>query len=456
MSFYKDFIWVYILNSEINKGVIIIDYNKQIEKISNYFKSNEKTIDNFKVGVELEHFVIDKDSLKTISFYGENGVGETLRELESMGYNATYEGQYILGLNKGKKFITLEPGSQFELSIEATINIKELENEYLDFMEDIIPILEKKNQGLMSTGYHPVTKIDEIRLLPKKRYDYMFNYFKTRGTHAHNMMKGTCALQVSLDYKSEEDYRRKFRVTNALSPVLYALFENAYYFEGEVCVRHNTRAYIWENTDTDRSGVVEGALDKDFSYKRYAEYILNRPPIFIYQDGKEVYTGNQKIKDVFDPDNYKVEELEHLLTMFFPDIRTKKYLEIRMMDAVPYNLNFSVIALLKGLIYSEDNLDTLYDYTKDISIEDVNNAKTDMMKKGLDAKLKGESLLDIGKYLVKLAKKGLPDDEVHYLYPLEEMLDNGKNPYEITKDNSKFGKKEALQWCLLNNIVVNK
>ena len=322
MSFYKDFIWVYILNSEINKGVIIIDYNKQIEKISNYFKSNEKTIDNFKVGVELEHFVIDKDSLKTISFYGENGVGETLRELESMGYNATYEGQYILGLNKGKKFITLEPGSQFELSIEATINIKELENEYLDFMEDIIPILEKKNQGLMSTGYHPVTKIDEIRLLPKKRYDYMFNYFKTRGTHAHNMMKGTCALQVSLDYKSEEDYRRKFRVTNALSPVLYAIFENAYYFEGEVCGRHNSRAYIWENTDTDRSGVVEGALDKDFSYKRYAEYILNRPPIFIYQDGKEVYTGNQKIKDVFDPDNYKVEEYQMLLiTRLFPNNR---------------------------------------------------------------------------------------------------------------------------------------
>lgn len=433
-----------------------MDYNRQIEEISNYFKSHEKTIDNFKIGIELEHFVIDKDSLRTISYYGENGVAETLKELESIGYNAYYEGQYVLGLNKGKKTITLEPGSQFELSIDATIDIKELEDEYLDFMNDIIPILEKKNQGLMATGYHPTTKIDEIKLLPKQRYDYMFNYFKSRGTHAHNMMKGTCALQVSLDYSSEEDYQKKFKVTNALSPVLYALFENAYYFEGEVAKRHNTRAYIWENTDTDRSGVADGALDEGFGYGKYAEYILNKPPIFIYNEGKEVYTGDQKVRDLFNPEDYTTEEIEHMLTMFFPDVRTKKYVEIRMMDAVPYNLNFSVIALLKGLIYNDANLEKLYTYVKDIKIEDVNKAKEYMMSEGLKAELKGENLLDIGKYLVKLAKEGLSDDEVHYIYPLEEMLNNGKNPYEITKENSKYGKKEALQWCLLNDLVVNK
>ncbi|NLY46993.1 MAG: glutamate--cysteine ligase [Tissierella sp.] len=433
-----------------------MDYKRQVEEISSYFKSNEKTIDNFKIGVELEHFVIDKDTLKTISYYGKNGVAESLKDLESKGYKGSYEGQYILGLKKGKKTITLEPGSQLELSIDATIDIKELEDEYLDFMNDIIPILEKKNQGLMATGYHPVTKIDEIKLLPKQRYDYMFNYFKTRGTHAHNMMKGTCALQVSLDFSSEEDYHKKFRVANALSPVLYALFENAYYFEGEVAQRHNTRAHIWVNTDTDRSGVPREAMDEGFGYKEYAEYILNKPPIFINQGGKEVYTGNQKVRDLFNPDNYTIEDLEHMLTMFFPDVRTKKYVEIRMMDSVPYNLNFSVIALLKGLIYNDDNLDNLYEYTKEITIEDIDKAKEEMMSKGLKAELKGKSLLDIGKYMVELSKGALSEDEVHYINPLEEMLNNGKNPYEITKERSKYGKKEALQWCLLNDLVVNK
>lgn len=435
-----------------------MDYSRQVSEISNYFRSHEKTKDAFKIGVELEHFIVDLDSLRTISYYGENGVAETLKELETFGYEGIYEGEYILGLKKDKKTVTLEPGSQFELSIDASINIKDLEDEYLDFLKDVLPILEKKNQGLLTTGYHPVTKIDEIKLLPKKRYDYMFNYFKTRGSHAHNMMKGTCALQVALDYSSEEDYRKKFRVTNALSPVLYTLFENAYYFENEVSEIHNIRAFIWENCDTDRSGIAEGALDEDFGYDKYAEYILNRPPIFIKREGegKEVYTGAKKVRELFDPDNYRVEELEHILTMFFPDVRTKKYLEIRMMDSIPYNLNFSVIALLKGLIYDEENLDRLYNKSLELDIEEVCECRREMMTKGLKANLKGRSILEIGKELAVLAKKGLPEDERKYLKPLEEMLAKGKNPYEITKERAVNGKKEALQWCLLNNLVVDR
>lgn len=433
-----------------------MEYRRQIEEIINYFKENEKTVDEYKIGVEFEHFVIDLDTYKTVSYYGKNGVAETLKDLENIGYEGSYEGEYILGLNKGNKNVTLEPGSQLELSINASKHIKELEKEYLEFLDDIIPILESKNQGLLATGYHPVTKIDEITLLPKQRYDFMFNYFKTRGTHAHNMMKGTSALQVALDFKSEEDYKKKFQITNALSPVLYAIFENAYYFEGEPSKMHNIRAHIWENCDSHRSGVAEGALDSDFGYEKYAEYILNRPPIFINEEGKEVFTGSKLVKDIFNPDNYKVEELEHLLTMFFPDVRTKKYVEIRMMDSIPYPLNFSAMALLTGMLYNEDNVDTLYDYIKDIDIEDVNKTKQEMKDIGLEAKLNGKSLLEIGKYLIEIAKKGLSQEDVAYLKPLEDLLNQGKSPYEVTKERAKEGKKESLDWCLLNNLVGGK
>src|SRR5699024_2914914 len=328
----------------------------------------------YKIGAEFEHFVIDLDSYKTISYYGTNGVAETLEDLTKIGYKGTYEDGYNLELKKGKKNITLEPGSQLEMSVDASKYIKELEEEYLEFLSDIIPVLKKKNQGLIATGYHPVTKIDEITLLPKQRYDFMFNYFKTRGSHAHNMMKGTASLQVALDFKSEEDYIKKFRIANVLSPLLFSIFENSYYFEGKESKKHNMRSYIWENCDTDRSGIVEGALEEDFGYKKYAEYILNRPPIFINKDGKEIFTNKKKVKKVFNPEEFTREELEHLLTMFFPDVRTKGYVEIRMMDAVPYPLNFSAIALLKGLLYNDENLEELYDYTKDISIEDINKA----------------------------------------------------------------------------------
>ena len=210
----------------------------------------------------------------------------------------------------------------------------------------------------------------------------MFNYFKDKGVHAHNMMKGTASLQLAFDYSSEEDYIKKFKVTNALSPVVYALFDNAYYFEGRPWGRHNLRAHIWENCDRDRSGIVDSAFDDDFGYRKYAEYILNGPPIFM-DNGRDMYfTGSKPYKEMFNPEDYSIEELEHVLTMFFPDVRTKKYVEIRMMDAVPYPLNLSAMALWKGILYDEDNLNQAYNCIKDINMEHMDKAKESIIEKG--------------------------------------------------------------------------
>ena len=432
--------------------MVKFDYKRQIEEIVNYIKSGE-TLD-YKVGIEFEHFIIDKDSLKTVSYYGEKGVEETLGDLVNKGWTPEGEGQYVLGLKKGKKTISLEPGSQLEISVEMQTCIEILEKEYLDFLKDLIPILESKNQKLIALGYHPVSKIDEIRILPKERYDHMYTYFKSRGSHAHNMMKGTASVQVTIDYKDHKDYERKFRIANALSPIFYAMFENAYFFEGEETQIHNIRSFIWENCDKDRSGIVQGALDnEDFSYEKYAEYILNRPPIFEIKDGKIIASGNKKTKDLFNPEDYKIEELDHLLTMFFPDVRTKRYIEIRMFDAVPYPLNFSIVALIKGLFYDENNLDILYDYSRKISMEDIEEVRKEMKAFGLGAKLKDKFLLEIARDLSKLAKEGLDEKEKDYLLPLDAMLEDGLNPYLITGQNEGEDRKEAISWSILNNVL---
>lgn len=430
-----------------------MDYNKQIEEITNHFKNSEKNVEDFRIGVEFEHFVIDKDTMKTISYYGENGIAETLKDLEKGGWKGSYEGEYILGLDKGIKTITLEPGSQFEFSMVAQKKIEDIEKEYLEFLEEIMPILEKKNQGLISTGYHPNMKIEDIKILPKKRYDLMFNYFKTKGSHAHNMMKGTGALQVSLDYKSEEDYIKKFRVANVLSPVLHALFDNSFYFEGGKWDKYNLRTHIWNNCDNDRSGIVTGALEEDFNYGKYAEYVLNIPPIFTMRGKEVVPTGDKKMKEIFDPADYTVEELEHLLTMVFPDVRTKRYVEIRMIDSLPYPLNLGAVALLTGIFYSEENLNKIDKYLEDINIEDVRKSKLDIIESGLEGKLGDKTVLEIGRYLVELAKEGLTEDEIRYILPLENMIDKDENPYGITKKKYELGRKESLNWCLLNNSI---
>ena len=422
-----------------------MDYNKQVQEIVNHFKISEKNVEEFKIGVEFEHFVIDKDTMKTISYYGENGIGETLKDLEKNGWEGIYEDEYILGLNKGIMTITLEPGSQFEFSMVAQKNIGDIERVYLEFLGELIPILEKKNQRLISTGYHPNMKIDDIKLLPKKRYDLMFNYFKTRGSHAHNMMKGTAALQVSLDYKSEEDYIKKFRVANKLSPVLYAIFDNSYYFEGDKWSKYNLRTHVWNNCDSGRAGTVTGALDKNFTYRKYAEYVLNTIPIFTMKGEKVVPTGKDKMKDVFNPDDYEVDELEHLLTMVFPDVRTKRYIEVRMIDSLPYPLNLGAVALLTGIIYSEENLNKIDEYLQNIDVEDIEKSKLDIIENGLKGKLGDRTVLEIGRYLVQLAKEGLPNDEIKYILPLEEMINKGENPYEWTRKN------ESADWCIFKN-----
>ena len=430
-----------------------MDYNKQVKEIVKYFKDNEKDKKDFKIGIECEHFVIDKDSLETISYYGEGGVEETLKELELNGWKGSYEGQYLLGLNNDNKVITLEPGSQLEFSVKPHKDIRDIEIEYLNFLKEIIPILERKNQALITIGYHPKTKIDNIRILPKKRYSYMFEYFKDKGTHAHNMMKGTASLQLAFDYSSEKDYIKKFKIANALSPVIYAMFDNAFYFEGRKWGKYNLRSYIWENCDKDRSGIVDGTFDRDFGYERYAEYILNVPPILIDNSRDVYFTGDKTYKELFNPENYSMEELEHVLTMVFPDVRTKKYVEIRMMDAVPYPLNLAAIALWKGILYDENNLNMVYNYIKDINMGDTNKSKDDIAKKGLDGKLGDATVHEIGKWLVDISKTGLNNNEIKYILPLEKMIKDKINPYKIIEKKDYLGKKEAIEGCILNNLI---
>lgn len=430
-----------------------MDYYKQINEIVEYFRSHEKAEEDFKIGIEFEHFVIDKDTLKTVSYYGKGGVEETLKDLEAQGWEGSYEGDYLLGLSNKDKVITLEPGSQLEFSVKPQENIWDIEKEYMEFLEEIIPILDRKNQGLIAIGYHPETRINEIKILPKQRYSYMFEYFKDKGIHAHNMMKGTASLQVAIDFKSEEDYIKKFRIANALSPVLYAMFDNGFYFEGKRWGKHNLRAYIWENCDKDRSGVVNEAFDDDFGYKKYAEYILNGPPIFI-DDGEKMYsTGDKLVKEIFDPENYTIEELEHILTMFFPDVRTKKYIEIRMIDAIPYPLNLAAVALIKGILYDEENLNKIYEYIEDINAVDIEKIKTSIFNKGINGEFKDRSIYEICRMIVEMAKTSLSLDEKKYILPLEKMVNDIKNPYEIIKEREHLGKKEAINWCILNYLA---
>ncbi len=423
---------------------------KAREQIINYFKNGETSIDKFNIGAEFEHFVIYNDTLKTVSYYGEGGVGESIAQIcEMFRGKPLMDDEYILGFSTDDFSVSTEPGSQFELSISPQKTITDLEKIYLTFMNAVLPIFEKKNQSLICLGYHPRTKIDEIKILPKKRYGYMYEHFKSKGKMAHNMMKGSASIQVAIDYIDEADFKDKYFLGSAISPILYTLFENSPIFESELYEKHNLRQKIWENTDSDRSGVLKIAFDEDLSYGKYADFILNTTPIFLEKDGILKSAENKKLSEIFTDEDGE-DLIFHALSIVFPDLRLKSYLEFRMFDSVKYDLNFSAVALIKGLFYSEENISKLKETFGKANYDTVTKAKEESEEKGLETFYMGKTFLDHARDFIEMAKNSLDEREVKYLVPLENLINQSLTP------NDKFFKElknNSPEELLRKNIV---
>lgn len=431
-----------------------MDYQQQLDEFETYFKSSEKKEGVEAVGLEVEHFVIDSNTLKTISYSNEDGIEKILTQLVAkQGWQGTKEGEHLIQANKEGAVITLEPGGQLEISIEPEEKITELEDRYYQFLKELLPILNQNDQLLVTAGYQIESKISEIEWNPKQRYKIMSEYLNKRGKYAHNMMKGTASIQVALDYINEEDFIKKFRIANTLAPVVAALFDNAAFFEGTEYKDYNIRTAIWSNCDSDRCGTIKEAFNEDFNYRKYAEYILNRPPILLKQDSGFISTGQKTCREIFKTKNLNKKKLEHVLTMFFPDVRAKNFIEIRMMDSLPPKLNFAAVAFWKGLLYDDDNLEKAYELITDITYEEVQQVREDVVKKGLAAKLGDYKVLELGKKLLQWAKKGLSEVEKEYLTSIEKLLRANKTPMEKTKEKLAKGlsKREAMDWLILNS-----
>lgn len=424
-----------------------MNYYGQIKALVDHFKAGEKAESDFKIGMEMEHFIVNKDTLEAVPFLGEKGIESILEKLLAKKWQGEYEGNYLLRLYKKEASITLEPGAQLEISIMPCQKLAEIEKIYIDFLEDVLPILDKNNYLLLACAYQPQTKIKDISLLPKKRYTYMYNYLQKKGKLAADMMKGTASLQVNLDYKDEKDYRQKVQIAYYLSPIIYAIFDNGPFFAGKSWSKPSIRAKIWDNCDQSRCGLIPELWQEDYAYESYAKFLLNTAAIITKKNEKLIYTEDKLIKDIYDPNNFNLAETNHLLSMVFPDIRTKQFIEIRMGDSLPYPYNLAYVALWQGLLYDQNNLTYLASKVKSFNLYKYNKIKEDINQNGLQAKIEKQSVLDFFKSLVTLAKKGLNNKDKKYLQPLTKIL---IPPKLHTLNNLNKGKKEALSWCRLS------
>lgn len=386
-------------------------YDINLKKFVDYFKNGIKQKEDKTLGVELEHFIV-KENMESVDYYEEHGVRYILEKLSPFFDEKVYKDGNLIGLSKNKSNISLEPASQLEISIGPFIKIADILEEYNYFLLKITPILKELNYKLVYSGYQPKSKVDNLNLIPKKRYEYMLDYFSSVGNHGKNMMKGSASTQVSVDYFSEEDFKNKFRLANIFSPLISLMTDNTFIFEGEEYKKNCIRVEIWNDVDKDRSMVVKDALNKDFGFEDYAKYILDAPAILIEDEqGNSIYTKDKKIKDIYKNKEITKKDIEHLISMFFPDVRLKNYVEIRMADCMPMYYALSYAAIIKGIFYNEGAIKYFLDKFSFVRNEDVIKAKKEIIQNGYEAKVYGMYASDIIMEMIEIAKENLHEEE---------------------------------------------
>lgn len=393
---------------------------KNNSKYLGYFKNAEKKREDRLIGGEYEHFILGENYQWTS--YEE--VVDIIRDLIEGNWEPDFVDGILLGAHAYGVHITLEPGSQFELSIEPQKTVAELEKLYLRAMEDVLEVVERKGKKIYALGYQPMASLDDIYLIDKKRYHHMFSYFGKKGPYAHNMMKASAATQIAVDFVSEEDFRELYQLMIRMGPFISLIFDHSPLFEGKLREDHLFRTRIWMNLDDQRAGHVEGTFKEDFGYQDYVDHILGMEPILMVDDqGETSFSDDKKAKELL-PESFNLEMWEHVLSMGFFDVRAKHYLEIRMMDSVPYPLNMAQTALIKAIAYGASR-PTFVEKFSSMTEEELNKLKEDIIKKGFEAEYRGESVLDIARWIIDLASK---EEEGHYLNEVERYLAQGQNP----------------------------
>ena len=424
----------------INTKDIIIDY----------FKSGIKSTKDFKIGIEHEKFLFNNQNNKRIDY---KKIKEMFSALLEFGWNPILEKGNIIGLNKGGKNITLEPGNQIELSGDKLNHIHEACAESYDYLFELKLVTKKLNISIVSAGFDPISKLEEIPNNPKQRYKLMTKDMPIGGVLSLDMMYRTCGTQLNIDYNSERDFIKKFKIINSIVPISIALFANSSIVEKKKSNYLSYRSKVWQNTS--RGGLPKLFLE-NLDFEKYSDFIINFPILFIQHKEKYLSGQKYKFKDFMDG---KIDEIDNRLPMendlsihlstIFTENRLKKYIELRSMDTCGWDCLCSGPAFYIGLLYG--NLDEVYELVSKWDNNKIINAYLEAPQKGFSTQLMGKDLLYWSSTLLDISRKGLENrdilnkggkNETLFLNHLQKVIDNKTTNADHMI--SKFSKNKDL------------
>ena len=415
------------------------------------FAAGEKPHESWLIGTEHEKFVYRTTDHRAPSYEEAGGIRDLLMGLTEFGWKPVMENGNVIALTGADGTISLEPAGQFELSGAVVENLHLTCIEADRHLKQCKAIGERLGVGFLGLGMWPDKTRAELPVMPKGRYEIMLNYMPRVGNLGLDMMLRTCTIQTNLDYASEADMVKKFRVGLALQPVATALFANSPFTEGKPNGYLSYRSHIWEDTDPDRTGMLPFVFEDGFGYERYCDYALDVPMYFVFRNGKYVDVAGESFRAFLEGklpqlpgEKPRVSDFTDHLSTIFPEVRLKSFLEMRGADGGPWNRICALPALWVGLLYDDEALDAAWDLVKDWTNEEHEELRHHVPGLALQAPAPvGGTVHDLSRRVLEIASHGLArrarlnsagDNETGFLDPLNEIVGTGKTPAERLLD----------------------
>jgi glutamate--cysteine ligase len=412
-----------------------------------YLEEGCKPKSDWRIGTEHEKFAFDLKTLRPLQYEGETSIRAMLEGLTRFGWAPVTEEGRPIALAKGRASITLEPGGQFELSGAPLENLHQTCLEVHEHLDQVKEVAAEIGAGFLGLGFQPKWARDDIPVMPKGRYGIMRAYMPTKGRLGLDMMLRTCTIQVNLDFQSEADMVRKFRLGLALQPIVTALFANSPFSDGKPNGYLSYRSFVWTDTDPDRCGILPFVFEDGFGFERYVDYMLDVPMYFVYRDGRYIDAAGQSFRDflagnlpALPGERPRMSDWEDHLTTVFPEVRLKRFLEMRGADGGPWRRICALPAFWVGILYDGAAREAAWDLVKDWTAEDHAQLRDEVPRSGLATAFRGGTLATLAAEVVAIARAGLAArnrtdggrvTEAGFLGPLEAILERGTTPAEM-------------------------
>ncbi|WP_374474414.1 glutamate--cysteine ligase [Arenimonas sp.] len=411
-----------------------------------YLASGGRPEAEWTIGTEHEKFGFRLDDLRPPTWDGDRGIEALLRGLTRFGWEPYEEKGKLIALTKAGASVTLEPAGQLELSGAMLENIHQTCCETMAHLREVKTVGDELGIGFLGMGFQPKWRRDEMPWMPKGRYKIMREYMPKRGQLGLDMMTRTCTVQVNLDFRDEADMVKKFRVSLALQPIATALFADSPFTEGKPNGYLSYRSHIWTDTDPDRTGMLDFVFEDGFGFERYVDYLLDVPMYFSYRGGEYIDLSGRSFRKFMRGELAELpgqrptmrDWADHMTTAF-PEVRLKKYLEMRGADGGPWNRLCALPAFWVGLLYDGEALDAAWDLVKDFSREERHALRDGVPKHALKLPFRGATVRELALEALKISGQGLARrnrrnatgaTEAVFLEPLIEFALANETPAE--------------------------